>query len=224
MQQGLLCSNAVCGVALQHLFDQVQARLVERHLIANGLRLVDLLFALREEGQLLYARPLLLGGRASDLENLLQLFLLVVASEKRLVVDDLRKNATNRPNIDRSAVVLAAHKYVGSAVPQRHDFVSKVLYRDSESSGQTEIRKLKDTLPVDQQVLGLQISVENLMLMALADTCKQLPHEDLDLEGFELVRRGINEFLQILVEVFEHQRQLLVSMEHVDQAHDVGVL
>lgn len=57
--------------------------------------------------------------------------------------------------------------------------MSEVLNRDAKGSGETEISKLENTLSVDKQVLGLEISVEDLMLVALCNSIKQLVQEGL---------------------------------------------
>ena len=92
--QGLLSSDALLRVALQHLVKQVQALFVQGHETAEVLRSV-LLLSLRLQGKLLVPRPVLLGGRAADLENFLELLALVLTREERLAINDLGKNATH---------------------------------------------------------------------------------------------------------------------------------
>lgn len=139
MQQSLLSGNAQRRVALQHLVEQVQAELVEGHLVAQGLRFVLLLLALGEQRKLLDAGPLILGRGASDLENLLKLLLLVITSEEGFMVHNFSENASNGPNIHRGAVVLAAHQDVGRTVPQCHDLVSEIFDGNSEGSRKAEV-------------------------------------------------------------------------------------
>jgi hypothetical protein len=128
------------------------------------------LVALREQGKLINAWPLLLTGGASDREDLLELLLLVVAGKEGLVVNNLGEDAADWPDVNWGRVVLGAHQYVGRTVPQSDDFVGEVLDRDSKGTGQAEISKLEDTLTVDKKILGLEISMKDLVLMALTNT------------------------------------------------------
>ena len=58
------------------------------------------------QGQFSEAWPLVDVRRASDLENFSQLVQIVLPGEQRRAIHNLRKNASNRPNIDTSRVVL----------------------------------------------------------------------------------------------------------------------
>lgn len=55
----------------------------------------------------------------------------------------------------------------------------EVLDRNSEGTGQTKISELEDILPIDEQVLWLQVSVEDLMLVALGCSVQELVQERL---------------------------------------------
>lgn len=48
--------------------------------------------------------------------------------------------------------------------------VSVSADRDPECAGETEISKLEDSIPVDEQVLWFQISVQHAMCMAERDS------------------------------------------------------
>jgi len=52
--------------------------------------------------------------------------------------------------------------------------VSEIFDRDTERSGQTEISKLQEPLPVDQKILGLQISMQNFVPVAFFNAVQEL--------------------------------------------------
>ena len=50
----------------------------------------------------------------------------------------------------------------------------EVFHGDSEGSGQAEVGQLQDAFTVDQQVLGLKITVEDFVLVTLSSSVQQL--------------------------------------------------
>ena len=57
--------------------------------------------------------------------------------------------------------------------------MGEILDWNTEGSGETEIGKFEDSFTVNKKILWLQISVENLMFMALGGTIKKLIQERL---------------------------------------------
>lgn len=116
--------------------------------------------------------------------------------------------------------------------------------RDSEGTSKTEIGQLQVTLAINEQVLRLQITVEDTVTVAVADTLAQLAHELLDdcvaktqaVEiGTSTLGKGLaattvsdgerlHVLLQVAVEELEDEVQLVtVGMDNVEQAHNVGI-
>lgn len=93
VQEGLLSGDTLVWVALKHLVQQIKSIRAQRHLVGQRLWLVLSCLALREKRQFFEARPVFFVGGAAGLENLLQLFFFVVASEEWLVVHNLREDA-----------------------------------------------------------------------------------------------------------------------------------
>jgi len=216
MHHCVLCRDAFRRVALQHLVEEIEAELVKPwHQLLQELRLI-LGVVWLEERQVLHGRPCFEAGRASALEYLHQLVFVVVAGEQRTAGDELCEDAAYRPNVDRGVVVLASHQDVGRAVPQGHDLVSEVLDRDTEGACQTKVCKLQDAFAVDQEVLGLQISVEHFVLVALGDAVQELVQiglrgvvnhgSYLDVLLGEAGRSaGVKQVLEVLVQVLENE-------------------
>jgi hypothetical protein len=116
---------------------------------------------------------------------------------------------------------------------------------DTKGSCQTEISKLKVTLLVNEQVLGLQVAVQDAMRVAVADTSAQLVHELLDHcfaethvssaavhaafgQGLSTTSlgdgQGLHVLFQIQVEVFKDEVQLVaVGVDNVEEADNVWV-
>lgn len=110
--------------------------------------------------------PVILIGGAQDFENFEDLIDLGVSHEERPTLDHLGEDAAGRPEIDAQTVGFLAQKDLGAAVPQCDNLVSVRLDRQTERSGQAEVRQL-NVLPlgVDKQILWLEISVENSVLV-----------------------------------------------------------
>jgi hypothetical protein len=92
--------------------------------------------------------------------------------------------------------------------------MSEVLNWNSEGTGQTEISKLKESLTVYQKVLGLQVTMKNLVSMALFDAVEQLIQIFLNLHVFKL-SASIEQLFEVLIEVLEHKSKLLICVQHV---------
>lgn len=115
---------------------------------------------------------------------------------------------------------------------------------DAEGAGKTEIGKLQVAILVDQQVLGLQVSVEHAVRVAELDAVAELAHELLDDGGAQAQVRqlptsalgqrlasatigygqGLHVLLEVEIEEFEDEVQLVaIGVDDVEQADDVGI-
>lgn len=115
---------------------------------------------------------------------------------------------------------------------------------NTKGSSQTKISQLEVTVAVDQQVLWLEISVQDAVAMAVANTLNQLSHELLhhgvaqtqvgiqhraiwqSLTTTTLTdRQSLHVFLQVTVEELKNKVEFVaISVDDVQQLHDVGVL
>lgn len=126
------------------------------------------------KGQFCYTRPLILAGRTSDREDFHKLVSVVLTCKERCSVNNLCENASDWPDVDGCCVIFWAKQNIWSTVPQSDDFVSEIFDRDTERSSQTEISKLQEPLPVDQKILGLQISMQNFVPVAFFNAVQEL--------------------------------------------------
>ena len=114
----------------------------------------------------------------------------------------------------------------------------------TEGSSQTKVCKLEVSLAVDEQVLGLEITVEDSVAMAVANAGAKLAHELLDHGITEtkatqidigtlrkslattavLNRQGLHVLLQVEVQELEDEVEFVaIGMNNVEQTDDVGV-
>lgn len=115
--------------------------------------------------------------------------------------------------------------------------------RDTKGSRKTKIGQLQVTLPVNEQVLGLQIPVQDAVAVTVADTLNQLCHELFyhsvaqtqvchhrpireSLATATLAdRQSLHVFLEIEVEEFHDKVEFVaVDMDKVQQLDNVGIL
>ena len=167
-------SNSFRGVALEENLEELKTLFVQsRNNLGKRLRFINSNVWLVER-KVFHLRPLLVSGGTSDLENLVELVLLALSLEERLLVDEFSKDASNRPNVNRGRILLRSHQNVGSSVPKSHHFMSVVLDGDTECPSESEISKLENGVVGDEQVLRLEISVENSILMTMSNSIEKL--------------------------------------------------
>ena len=83
---------------------------------------------------------------------------MVLAWEKRLALEHFGKDATSTPDVDFDVVFLPGEHDLWSSVVSSRDVSSHLRVLNS---GQTEIANLQITVLVDENITGLQISVDN---------------------------------------------------------------
>lgn len=103
--------------------------------------------------------------------------------------------------------------------------MSVVLNRDSEGSRQSKICKLKNAILGDEEVLRLQVSVKNPVLVTMSNPVQKLVQKRFHCCHVEAVFwRIVKQLLQILVQEFKDKSKLLISVNHIVKLHNVFVL
>jgi len=92
---------------------------------------------------------------------------------------------------------------------------------EGESTGKTEISQLEDSVLVDEEVLGLEVTVDDTMGMAEGKAVEELVSVGLHLCWGQL--GSVHVLLEVLVCVLEDEVELRVTMDDVLQLYDVGV-
>jgi len=91
-----------------------------------------------------------------------------VTGEQRSSLSHLGENAPRGPQIYPKAVRLLAEQDFRASVPKCHHFVGVGLDREPEGPGQPKVSELYlGTGRVDQQILGLQVPVEDSVLVEM---------------------------------------------------------
>lgn len=123
------------------------------------------------------------------------------------------KNASDRPHVNPSGVVGGSQQDLRCSVPEGDNLMSVALERDSEGSSKSKISNLENPfLLVKEKVLGLEVTVENTMAVAVCNTLAELEEEALDEgrregPGVGALAVGINELLEVSVKVLEDKVQ-----------------
>ena len=208
----------------QHLFKQVETFGAQSlNDLAEVLLLVNVEVGLVSL-QLCDPGPLVGSWGTSDAKDFVKLIVLVLSREQRPLGHDFCEDAPDRPNVDGSVVVFRAHQDIGSSIPKSDDLVCEVLDGNSERTRQTEIGELENSFLVDEEVLGLEVSMKDFVLVALGDSVEQLVEIGFDLVFHQQALGLVEKLLEVLVEEFEHKGELLVGVEHINQPDNIWML
>ena len=113
-------------------------------------------------------RPIVLRRRSQHLKYLEDLINFTVAGKKWPALNHLGKNAAGGPQVNSERVSFLAEEDLRATVPECDNLVSVSLYREAERSCQPKVRQLHfGASRIDKQILWLQISVENSVLVTV---------------------------------------------------------
>ena len=113
-------------------------------------------------------------GRAQNVVNLVHLVDLIVAGEEREQRDNLEEDAANAPQVHLVTVIAVREEALGSTIPTSRNVLRVWLFRIDAAAG-AEIGQLHVVLH-EQNVLGLDISMENTIPVHMIDRFEQLIH------------------------------------------------
>lgn len=123
--------------------------------------------------------PFLFGRSAHNLEDTHQFVFFFLAGEQRLHVAHLCEDAAHRPDIDIVGVFLRTQQNIGRPIPQGDHFMGETFRGDARCASESKVCDFEFVVIGDQQVLGLEVTMEDLFLMAVADPLQQLVGETL---------------------------------------------
>lgn len=173
------------------------------------------------------AGPVVFCRSADGLADHLDLVELVVAGHVRRAKDELCEDSADGPNVDGAAVVSGAEEQLRRAVPTGDDVGSHVAMGVGEAPRETEIGKLDLAVGGDEQVVGLDIAVQDEVLVAEPHGAGEHAHPGLDVCGAVADVVGVaDEHFEVAErEVLEHQVEVLVlGGEDGEERDDVWVL
>jgi len=67
------------------------------------------------------------------------------------------------------------------------------------------VRNTDDSLVIEQNIGALDVSVQEVLLVAVVEALQQLSHEGLDVALVEMDEAGLQQAHQVVVHVFEHK-------------------
>ena len=170
MPQRLQGSDPHLGSQLQHPGDQIQAHLIDlgqEHPQILRREDVKIGFVFRELGD---SRPAALGRGAHYAEDLLELVFVGGAGEEGATGVHFRHDATRGPDVDAGVVGARAEEDVRGAVPEGDDLVAEGVDGDTEGARKAKVGEFELALVVDEEVLGLEIAVQDAVVVAEGDT------------------------------------------------------
>jgi len=160
-------------------------------------------------------RPVVLIRCSQNFKNLEYLIDLRISHEQRSTLNHLGEDAAGGPSVNSERVSLLAKENLGASVPERDNFVSISLNGKTESAGESKISKL-DVLSsgVNKQVLWLQVTMEDSVLVQVDERLKDLVQEALSLLlGEGLITESLHIFLEIELQVLEHEVELVLRVD-----------
>lgn len=229
VEQHLAGGDALLGVegeGLHEEVDAVGADGAEAHLVPV-LGVDRVLGGDGVLGQLGDAGPVVVGRGANGLANHLDLVELVVPREEGGAHDELGEDGADGPDVDGARVVPGAEEELGRAVPARDDVGGHVLVRVGEAARQAKVGELDVAVGGDEQVVGLDVAVQDEVLVAEPHGAGEHAHPGLDVGGAvaHAVRVADEHFQVAERQVLEHQVEVLVlGGEDGQEGDDVGVV
>jgi len=216
--QGLTCRDSLGGVVREHFGEEIEAVGVQvRHRLLEGpgLPAGEVSLVVGEGGD---ARPDVLGRGSKGPEDFENLVDFRVAREEGVAGDHLGEDAANAPDIDGDGVVLAAEEDLRGAVPEGDDLVCVGPDGDSKGPGEPKVGQLEGAVLANEEIVGLEVAVEDAACVAVVNALEHLVQEAL---GVDEVRGGglghVHVLLQVTVEEFEHQVELGVVVNDINQ-------
>lgn len=167
-----------------------------------------------------------------------------LARKDGLAKQHFSEDAANTPHVDSGGILSKLQQKLWGPIPpcyHQPSIVSPTFSNRMPSpgrwpvvvAGQAKISNLENALVVDEKVGGLHVSVQNVILVEVAQALEKLDHVALDLSLFEVDRRIIKEAGEIVIHVWRHHvhdgflafvgLSCGVFYSHVFQPQDVGV-
>lgn len=172
------------------------------------------------------AGPRTLAGGAHEAEDFLELVFVGGAREKGPAGVHFGHDAAGGPDVDAGVVGARTEQDIGSAIPEGDDFVGEGVDGDAKGSRKTEIGELELTFVVDEKILGLEVAMQDAVLVAKGDALEELVHEGFDGHVVELTALAarVHELLEVFVHVFEDEHELVLGVNDVVEGDDVFML
>ena len=142
-----------------------------------------------------------------------------ITHEERFLLSHFSEDAACRPEVHAQRVLLLSQKDLGAPVPESDHLVGVGLDWKAKRTSQAEVSQFDcGAGRINQEVLGLEVSVENAVRVEVDEGLQDLVEEAL---GLGLGQSGSN-VLQVLLEVefevLEDQVERGLRVEHFFQS------
>jgi len=177
--QGVASSDTCTRVEDEHTLEQLNGlRVGVLELLGQGLTLT-LGQGLDESESVLAADGLdnIIRWGSEQLGNNGELVDMVLSGEQRLALEHLGEDTSNTPDIDFNIVLLPSEHDFGGSVVSRRDITGHLGILNT---GKTKVANLQVAVLVDQDVAGLQVTVDNTSRVNVFQTTKDLVEEVLN--------------------------------------------
>mmetsp|Transcript_55888 Transcript_55888/g.149048 ORF Transcript_55888/g.149048 Transcript_55888/m.149048 type:complete len:215 (+) Transcript_55888:406-1050(+) len=156
-----------------------------------------------------------------DLENCVDFR---IARKERATSCHFAKHASNAPHVHWHTVKRRTKKNLEWPVPHGHDLVRVLGQRHGNGTREAKVRYLKVQLLVDQQVLWLDIPVYDPVCVTEPNPCDKLESEVLNQCRAQAPTLRLHVLLQIIVEIFKNQDQLVRLAHQVSKFHNIWMV
>lgn len=100
-----------------------------------------------------------------------------MTTKQRLSTHQFRQYTTDAPYIDLGIIPIAAD-HLGCAIPARHNILGEFIgIRLGQTTRETEITYLGATVTVEQDVAGLQVTMDHTRAVDIGETAQDLVDE-----------------------------------------------
>lgn len=174
-------------------------------------------------GQRAHARPQVVRGRAERVEDLAELIELVHARQVGRAQHELCQDAAGAPHVDGAAVLPGAKEQLRRPVPYSADHGGHVPVGAPVDAREAKVTNLNLSVGPDEQILGLEVSVQHEVRVAVLEPSQQHEHVALDVGLREHDGLVLDDVVQVVGQDLEHDVHRVVGHKHVEQLDDVRV-
>ena len=161
-------------------------------------------------------------GTAQHGTRLVNLISLVVSGEQRPKHVVLGHHCSTSEDVDGRVVVGRPEQDLRSSVPSCADIISERRLA-SDFTCQTKVSDL-NCVSFNQEVLRLQISMEEAVLVHVSETLESLVHDGRDLLLWEVLLSVFHELVDILHHVLKYEVKVVIDSDDFFQFDYVDVV
>lgn len=154
-----------------------------------------------------------------------QLIELILSRKHGIAIDQFAQDAANCPDIDFLGVV-GPDQQLGRTVPSRGHVVGQLLLVVAllDVPGKAKVAYFQ-LLPIaDEQVLQLDVPVHDVQRVQVGESFQQLVNERSDQLRLQAVRRLLQYFKQVILDILKDQINDALLPEGLLQLHDIAML